>query len=364
MSENNKECKEEYGKKKGHEDNKKYEGETEKKKEYKREGMNQYIVLEQEEESQLEVMMLSQNQPPNLLPIEIRNQDGHTYFYYNITNKKSLEKLTEKKAFSYMEIKKLFESVAEAIEMTREYLLDADSLLLEEDMIYKAQQYHFVYFPGRKSNIVEQIQNLVAYLMDKIDHKDKDAVVYIYGLYRVIREGNFDIPYLKTLEQKKEENPYHKIMEEHEREKKRMEELIYQEKYENRREELLSGESKKDEEEIQKNTIRTEKYIREDGRKEIKGETVREKVRKENRLLSNPIFRFGIVVLFGIVLIYEGCYIYGKTVSIEMQALCICTFFGFVVYLIFLFWWMREKQEKKRVKNVFNKLRDDKNKKE
>ncbi len=315
MSEKNRECEEKY----------EYE------REYKREGMNQYIVMEQKVENQLEVIMLRQNQPPNLLPIEIRNQDGHMYFYYNITNRRSLEKITEKTALSYAEIKKLFDSIVETIEMMREYLLDADRLLLEEDMIYKAEQYRFVYFPGRESNIVEQIQNLVTYLMDKIDHKDQEAVVYIYGLYRVIREGNFDIPYLKTLEHKREENPYKKIVEEHRMEKNKMEEVLYQKREE---------EERKKEQEMQK----TEKIKREESQK------------RENIIFFNPVFRWGICVFFGFLLAYEGYYIYGKTDSIEIQILCILTFFAFIVYLIFLFLWTKTKKEEKKIKNILEKL--------
>lgn len=297
--------------------------------EYKREGINYYIVIEQEVENQLELKMLSRNQPKALLPIEVRNQNGSTYFYYNITNQKNLKKITEKTALSYIEIKTLFESIFETIEMTKEYFLEADSLLFEEEMIYKSDSYGFLYLPGRKSNIVNQIQELVSYLMDKIDHQDQEAVVYIYGLYRIVREGNFDIESLRNLENKKEENPYNQIMEEHRQQKDELETILRQQEEKEREKQNL----------IDKKQIPQTKI----------------EVKKESKF-SISILRWIPLTFLALLLIYEGYYMYGKAASIEIQVLCIFTFFCFVIYLIILFWWMKRKKEKKKMDKLFANL--------
>ncbi len=297
--------------------------------EYKREGINYYIVIEQEVEKQLELKMLSRNQPKTLLPIELRNQNGSTYFYYNITNEKNLKKLTEKTALSYTEIKTLFESIFETIEMTKEYLLEADSLLFEEETIYKSDKYRFIYIPGRKSNIVNQIQNLVLYLMDKIDHQDQEAVVYIYGLYRIIREGNFDIKLLRDLEDKKEENPYNQIMQKHRQQKDELETILCKQEEKEREQQDL----------MEKRQIAQPKTA----------------LKKERKFYGTILYWIPFAFLC-MLLVYEGFYMYGKAASIEIQILCIFTFFGFVVYLIILFWWIRRKKEKRKVDKLFAKL--------
>lgn len=297
--------------------------------EYKREGINYYIVIEQEVENQLELKMLSRNQPKALLPIEVRNQNGSTYFYYNITNQKNLKKITEKTALSYIEIKTLFESIFETIEMTKEYFLEADSLLFEEETIYKSDSYGFLYLPGRKSNIVNQIQELVSYLMDKIDHQDQEAVVYIYGLYRIVREGNFDIESLRNLENKKEENPYNQIMKEHRQQKDELETILRQQEEKEREKQNL----------IDKKQIPQTKI----------------EVKKESKF-SISILRWIPLTFLALLLIYEGYYMYGKAASIEIQVLCIFTFFCFVIYLIILFWWMKRKKEKKKMDKLFANL--------
>lgn len=297
--------------------------------EYKREGINYYIVIEQEVENQLELKMLSRNQPKALLPIEVRNQNGRTYFYYDITNQKNLKKITEKTALSYIEIKTLFESIFETIEMTKEYLLEADSLLFEEEMIYKADNYRFIYLPGRRRNIVNQIQELVSYLMDKINHQDQEAVVYIYGLYRIVREGNFDIESLRNLEYKKEENPYNQIMEKHRQQKDELDTMLCQQ------------EEKKVEEQ---DLIHKEKMAQ--SKMELK---------KGSKFFTS-ILRWIPLAFLALLLIYEGYYMYGKAASIEIQILCIFTFSCFVVYLIILFWWMKRKKEKKKIDKLFANL--------
>lgn len=377
--------------------------------EYKREGIHYYIVIEQEVENQLELKMLSRNQPKNLLPIEVRTQDGKTHFYYNITNKKSLKKMIEKEALSYIEIKTLFENIFETIEMTKEYLLEADSLLFEEETIYKSEQYRFIYLPGKKNNIVKQIQSLVLSLMDKIDYQDQEAVVYIYGLYRIIREGNFDIDALKDLQYKKEQNPYNQIMEEHRRRKDEMEDMVNQQemrkseyanlerqelgykklerenlehkkfgrkKSGNKRQEDLDSENSPYK--MSSRGLKQEKRVRENQRVQEKGvgknqraqeraagesqrrrEKATGKNQREPRRAAENHFGFLLwlpLLFLSLLLAYEGYYMYGKAISIEIQILCIITFFGFVLYLIGLFWWIRGKREKKKVDKLFSNL--------
>lgn len=332
--------------------------------EYKREGIHYYIVIEQEVDNQLEIKMLSRNQPKDLLPIEVRTQDGKTYFYYDITNKKSLKKMTEKNALSYIEIKTLFESIFETIEMTKEYLLEADSLLFEEETIYKSEQYRFIYLPGRKNNIVKQIQSLVLYLMDKIDYQDQEAVVYIYGLYRIVREGNFNMDSLRDLEYKKEQNPYNQIMEEHRQRKDEMEDILSRRSIEKSEQEEIryekSGREKSEYEKLgqknlgQKNLEHKnlrQKKIDSVYKKQINGQGIRGKI--ENS--SIPLHWIPLVFL-GLLLAYEGYYMYGRAASMEIQISCIITFFGFILYLISIFWWIKKKKEKKKVDRLFSSL--------
>lgn len=312
--------------------------------EYKREGIHYYIVIEQEVENQLELKMLSRNQPKYLLPIEVRNQDGKTYFYYDITNEKNLKKITEKAALSYTEIKTLFESIFETVEMTKEYFLEADSLLFDEETIYKSSQYRFLYLPGGKNNIIEQIQSLVLYLMDKIDYQDQEAVVYIYGLYRIIREGNFNMDSLRNLENKKEENPYNQIMEEHRRQKDELEDRL-------RREEQKLEQEKLAEEKIKK---REREFIYDNQINRIKPQ-LKTKIKIESKSWG-LLLRWILFIFLSLALIYEGYYIYGRAVSMEIQILCIITFFGFVIYLISLFWWIKREKERKKVNQLFSSL--------
>lgn len=312
--------------------------------EYKREGIHHYIVIEQEVENQLELKMLSRNQPRYLLPIEVRNQNGKTYFYYDITNEKNLKKITEKTALSYTEIKTLFESIFETVEMTKEYFLEADSLLFDEETIYKSSQYRFLYLPGGKNNIIEQIQSLVSYLMDKIDYQDQEAVVYIYGLYRIIREGNFNMDSLRNLEYKKEENPYNQIMEEHRREKDELEDKLRREEQKLDQEKLVQEKTKK----------REREFIYENQTSRVKSK-LKTKIKIESKSWV-LLLRWILFIFLSLALIYEGYYMYGRAVSIEIQILCIITFFGFVIYLISLFWWIKREKERKKVNQLFSSL--------
>lgn len=325
-------------------------------KEYKREGVRYYITIKQEiEKNELELKMLSRNHPAMLLPLEVRNQDGVIYFYYDITKEKSLDKIVEKTALSYKEIHMLFETIFEAIEMTKEYFLESDSLVFEEELIYKQkQQYRFIYVPGQKKNIVTQIKNLVTYLMDKIDHEDQEAVVYIYGMYRIVREGNFDIQSLKDLGTKNEENPYTHIMEQHKKQKEEWYEKTYENERRKRKE--LEAEEREEEEE----NSRLDGEIQEDGKGKSKrtanGKQQKREQRNGRTSKKETTMRGVVLILLGLLLAYEGYYIYGKAPSMAIQLLCIGTFAGFVIYFIFLIRWIKKRREMEHMEQLFSKL--------
>ena len=77
-----------------------------------------------------------------------------------------------------------------------EYLLDADSLLLEPDSLFYStskEAFGVCFYPFVKRNVRSQIQDLGEFLLNHINHEEEKVVKMTYQFYRLTREGNFEI---------------------------------------------------------------------------------------------------------------------------------------------------------------------------
>ena len=101
----------------------------------------------------------------------------------------------------------LVEGIVSGLDEAEEYLLDSSCILLEPEYIYwdgQRGKFQFCYFPDTKEG--GKIKELTEYLLPRIDHRDQEAVVLGYGMYRKAMEENFQGKQLRELLYRKEEN--------------------------------------------------------------------------------------------------------------------------------------------------------------
>jgi hypothetical protein len=140
------------------------------------------------------VHMLQANSIDGIIKPEPRTIDNRVLYYYDITSKQPIETIYIKNTITYKHIKGLFVNLADLAEQTYEYLLNEDDLLLEPEYIYvelATGQVNVCYLPGYNNDIRKQITTLIEYIMNKVEYKDKEAVLYIYKLYAVCRDEGF-----------------------------------------------------------------------------------------------------------------------------------------------------------------------------
>ena len=193
--------------------------------EYRREMNHSYLVLKTDGELNMqgyEMKMLLHNQLAGLLPFSVRYIDGEPLFYYEITSRQSLLLNYEVKKFGKTDLERIFRSVADIMEELEEYLLDAETILFNPKYIYMDtdwQHLYFCCFPVSRETGRNGVLELTEYILPKIDHKDAEAVVLGYGVYRESVEagiGSDEIcrelrkVSMETADEKKNrpENPY------------------------------------------------------------------------------------------------------------------------------------------------------------
>lgn len=148
-------------------------------------------IINNEEESVFEEQLLHNKKIDGLLRMKLEYVSGSCKYYYDIQRMDSFEGIKEDKKLDHSYISAMFKDMKKLVEQLPDYLLVPDNLWLEPVCIYRSRdsgRYLFTYVPGFKEDFREQLKELLSWLMKVIDHKQKDTVMLVYGLYKSLSE--------------------------------------------------------------------------------------------------------------------------------------------------------------------------------
>lgn len=159
--------------------------------EFRHDIQKNYLVVQGKEKQNYMLHMLAGKQIQGFLPLEVRELNNQKEYYYDITGKKSLEKISQSRKWGKNEIKKYVAQILTEIGKCKEYLLNPDHLVLETEYMYvdeEKQELSLCYVFDYEKKIGEQLCELFTELMNIVDYKDKLAVQMVYKLFEVSRE--------------------------------------------------------------------------------------------------------------------------------------------------------------------------------
>ncbi len=165
---------------------------------YERDGMHSYLVLEQIEEDLrrgYEYQMVLQNLVPGLLPCQERLLEGTAALRYEISGRQSLADSYSACKMSGTDMERLLEALAAAFASCDQYLLDAGSLELRPQQIYRdavQETFWFLYLPGFIRG-EHPYRELAEFFLDRMEQTDESAVQLAYDFYRQIKRFDFDL---------------------------------------------------------------------------------------------------------------------------------------------------------------------------
>ena len=168
--------------------------------EYKRDLQHNYMILPltgEKEENNYQLRMAENNQIKGLLPLHTLRLDGVLQIHYEITSRKPLDMIYEKKKMKYEDILSLLSLIKEALDGVQKYLLNASMLLFDPQFIYmdSAQEgIQLCFYPGEEETA--PIHLLAEFILRKLDHEDRQAVMLGYRFYQASTENNFSLPLL------------------------------------------------------------------------------------------------------------------------------------------------------------------------
>lgn len=155
---------------------------------YRRDGNHSFMVLsgiESVDTSAYPFRMITANKLEHFLECRIHMMDQRPLFYFDITSRQSLAVYLEAQNPGYEELRGLLESLLKALRELGRYLLDGSGILLNPEFIYRDEnRLQFLYLPGYRQEKERGFRELAEFLLPKMNHADKKAVILGYGMYR------------------------------------------------------------------------------------------------------------------------------------------------------------------------------------
>ncbi len=155
---------------------------------YERQMRHNYLIIKPESncEESYESRMLMANTIPGLLKFRLQQTEDGVFYYYEITSKQPLSRLLEGRWIGRDEIAGLVASIARILEGMENYLLLESQILLEPEYIYVNPEDFKIFLclvPGRQGDFPKAMEQLLQYILKKVDHKEKEGVLLAYRLY-------------------------------------------------------------------------------------------------------------------------------------------------------------------------------------
>lgn len=156
--------------------------------EYRKDLNHNYLIITEttEMDSTYEKEMFLRNEIKRLLSCHVRIMNAETKYYYEISSKQSFESAFFIREISFLDLKNLFCEMKMMINELQKYLLDQTKIILNPKYIYielETDQLFFLYHPYSTKEMEENMGELVDYLLEKVNHKDKQAIDFVYWLY-------------------------------------------------------------------------------------------------------------------------------------------------------------------------------------
>lgn len=165
--------------------------------EYKRDLQKNYLILEvtdEIEEKGYQIQMAEKNQIPGLLSFHSSRRDGSLLLHYEITSRQTLESVYERRVLGTQDIVLLLSGIREVLESLQKYLLSPGQLIFDPAYIYVEpgrNKLYFCYFPEKEDST--PISMLAEFILRRLDHQDRQAVLLGYSFYQKALEENFSL---------------------------------------------------------------------------------------------------------------------------------------------------------------------------
>lgn len=167
---------------------------------YERDINKSYMKILSGAEECFDERILSRRYFEGTVPMERCFVNGSGQYWYNISGKQALDNYCRLNAIGQTFFEKIILCVCNQLEVLEWNLVDSRCLVVDPEYIFvdnNGEDVSFVLFPREKGDFFGEFQELMEYLLTKLNHSDKDAVHAAYQIYELTLNDGCSIGSIK-----------------------------------------------------------------------------------------------------------------------------------------------------------------------
>lgn len=179
---------------------------------YERDVNKSYMKIPAVMESCLDEKLMFRRSYQGILPVEKCYVNGSGQYWYNISGKQALDAYCRVNPINQSFFETLMLRICSQLEVLEWNLMDAGCLVVDPELIFvnhSGEEVSFILYPNAKGNFLDELRQLMEYLLTKLNHGDKQGVHQAYRIYDMTLKEGYSVSDLKQMilsqrEEKKE----------------------------------------------------------------------------------------------------------------------------------------------------------------
>ena len=167
---------------------------------YQRDVNKSYMKIPAVIESCLDEKLIFRKDYQGILPVEKCYVNGAGQYWYNISGRQALDTYCRMNPISHNFLEMLILRICSQLEILEWNLIDTSCLVVDPELIFvnsTGEDISFVLYPDTKGNFWDELQQLLEYLLSKLNHGDAEGVRRAYKLYDLTLAEGYSIEELK-----------------------------------------------------------------------------------------------------------------------------------------------------------------------
>lgn len=167
---------------------------------YERDMNRSYMIIPAMPEESFDEKMLLKKNIEGLLPVEKCYTAGCGQYWYNISGKQALDVYCRNNPIGNVFLENIILRFCEQVERVEWNLLDVNCLVADPELIFvnhSGDEISFLLYPFHREDLSMELQQLMEYLLKRLDHKNPMAVDAAYKLYEMILSEGISVLDLK-----------------------------------------------------------------------------------------------------------------------------------------------------------------------
>ena len=175
---------------------------------YERDVNKSYMKIPAVMEACLDEKLMFRKAYQGILPMEKCYVNGLGQYWYNISGKQALDAYCRMHSINQSFFETLILRICSQLEILEWNLMDSNCLVVDPELIFvnaTGDEISFILYPDTKGTFLDELQQLMEYLLTKLNHGDNAGVHQAYEIYNMVLTGGYSISELKQAILKKRE---------------------------------------------------------------------------------------------------------------------------------------------------------------